>query len=313
MSRLRFLLVATFFGICSWAVAEEGKLRSVLVGNDDLRPLIDLNPPTADSILSNAPAEKLELSPAVVSSAEYEPSAADVATEPSENSTPAPTPAPASATASSTAGTVAPTESQPNSPKREAVSSNPLFDFGVAATSKASEVVIRGVYVDTPAHRLRLIRGDVITGIDGKSLSTREFQEALREKMVSSEPFLMQVRRGDKQYRLRVNIAASPANAVAQTSRQPARRQTSAQRVSQQRRPNRTSAQRVSTSSSQVASQPQARPANQPAATSTPNPARAQAAATATVRQSNQPVIGAGGRILGNRRVINSARRLFGR
>lgn len=305
MSRLRFLLVATFFGICSWAIAEEGKLRSVLVGNDDLRPLIDLNPPTPDSILSNEPAEKLDLSPAVVSPSEYEPSVADVTTDQSENSRPTPTPAPAS-TADSKA--VAPTASQPASPKRKPASSDPFFDFGVAVAPTATEVVIRGVYVDTPAQRLRLIRGDVITGIDGKQLSTREFQEALREKMTSVETFVMQVRRGDKQYRLRVNFAALPQKAVAQTSRQPARRQTSAQRVSQQRRPNRNSAQRVP-ASSQVARQPQARPGNQPAATST----QAQAAATATVRPSNQPVIGAGGRILGNRRVINSARRLFGR
>ena len=340
---------------------QEADLRSILVSEDDLRPLVDLDTPEPQTIIapkaeSATPAVKApgatndatsaadrpitsvlkrnttrsESASAPSASAPSSSSKRDVLAQPEPVTTPAPL-----------------VESSPIPPMPrpmvgsavQVASSDPLFDFGISLAPNRREAMVRGVFVNSPAQRAGVKPGDTIVAINGQRVAGSAVAPSMLASAMQNR-FFVTVR--DTAGRTRTlgtsRVAASspltPAAAPRTTVATPTpaiRRQVRAVPVSAQQTQsvNNTASQTVANSATTAASPPKpatpqpatvASRAAQPSQGPRPQAVNAQQTFRVTPPSTPQatavrrrPLVGDGGRIIGNGRLINSARRLFGR
>lgn len=292
-------VISTGVWLVAYANAEEeakGGLQSILVGSDDLRPLIDLDTTPVTPPRTKVTEQDNQVTGRFIPDADDEADAEPISVIPGLQPIPEFQPPQNSAPARS-----------------RATIQDPLFELGVSTVGQR----VRGVFVDSPAHRAGLQPDDVITGIGGKAVkSNDQLANALRENLgLNSFPVI--VNRGGQSVSIRVQtktatIASAGTNQVVPRPR----RRIPARPVSDQ--PGLAGQSNIS-GQPIITSNPVNARALWPAGAAAPNAPTTQAVRTPSVvgqpqpRGQRRPLIGQGGRLIGNGRIINSARRIIGR
>lgn len=320
-STIVLLVVATspFVGLNPQvALGQDSGLKSVLISEDDLRPLVDLNTPSAEVIVT--PTDEAAIAPI--------PDPAD-AILPVQ---PVPSPTRKSVTNSASPLPASNADTKAALPKRDSsesptatrvVSADPMFDVGVAVVPVAGGAQVRGVFVDSPAQKSGVRAGDTIVGIDGKRANTAySLTEQLANTLSRTDRFVLNIQRRGRSLVLPIDTASTNAT-VRSNERPQSSNANQTQSLTDTRAIVRDTIQRqiralrISDPATAPAVAPSNRAtstnANAAASNSNANANRTPAAGQTIPTPPNpRPLVGESGRLIGNGRLINSARRLFG-
>ena len=315
------------------AAGQDSGLKSVLISEDDLRPLVDLNTPsaeviatpTSDASIAPIPDPKDAILP--VQPVPEQPGPEQPGPEqpgPGQAVPVQPVPESSRGSATNTASQAPGSNANSNSSRNtnsnapqaatRVVSPDPMFDIGVAAIPVRGGAQVRGVFVDSAAQRSGVRAGDTIVGIDGKRTPTAFLlTEQLANTLSRTDRFALNIQRRGRRLVLPIDTAggksavpASPRSGLSNANevidprsfvRDTLRRQIRALRISdsaaESGAPNLATSPNANTS-------PNNPDANRPTASGE----------TIPTPTGQRPLNG--GRIIGNGRLINSARRLIG-
>lgn len=305
------------------AAGQDSGLKSVLISEDDLRPLVDLNTPsaeviatpTSDASIAPIPDPKDAILPVQPVPEQRGPGQA-VPVQPVPESSRGSATNSASQAPGSNANSNSSRNTNSNAPQAatRVVSPDPMFDIGVAVIPVRGGAQVRGVFVDSAAQRSGVRAGDTIVGIDGKRTPTAFLlTEQLANTLSRTDRFALNIQRRGRRLVLPIDTAggksavpASPRSGLSNATevidprsfvRDTLRRQIRALRISdsaaESGAPNLATSPNANTS-------PNNPDANRPTASGE----------TIPTPPGQRPLNG--GRIIGNGRLINSARRLIG-